>query len=265
VNLYEKMITFLNLGKYGRLGNQMFQIASTIGIAVKNSHDFSFPVWRCHYNNINCFEYFENNLPIFNGGTQQSITEKEFKYSPINLNKRINYDLFGYFQSEKYFEHCKDLVSYFFNPKKEIYYDLENKYKNILENSCSIHVRRGDYLSNTSVYSINEMEYYKNSISEIQTNKQKELNFLVFSDDLDWCKKNFIGNNFVFVKTENHVKDMILMSMCENNIITNSSFSWWAAWINKNKNKKIIAPKKWFTKNSNLYDGDIIPNNWIKI
>ena len=259
------MITFSNLGKDGRLGNQMFQIASTIGIAVKNNHDFSFPTWTCYYNGVNCFDFFENNLPNFNGNIQETITEKEFKYYPITLNENINYDLYGFFQSEKYFEHCKDLISHFFTPKKEVYDKLIEEYDNILGSSCSIHVRRGDYLNHPSIYPINEMEYYKNSISIIENEVEKDINFLVFSDDLNWCKQNFIGEKFVFIETGIHVKDMILMSMCKNNIITNSTFSWWSAWINKNQNKKIISPKKWFSDNSNLYDGDIIPNNWVKI
>ena len=90
--------------------------------------------------------------------------------------------------------------------------------------------------------------------------------FVVFSDDIKWCKENFIGNNFYFVENEKDYIEMYLMSSCNNNIISNSSFSWWSAWINENENKKIIGPKNWFGPSlSNISDRDIIPLEWIKI
>jgi len=225
------MVTFSNLGKYGRLGNQMFQIASTIGIAKKNGHDFYFPTWRCHYNGIECQDFFENKLPTTNEIYKTSYVEKNFTYSEIFLDKEINYDLYGYFQSQKYFENCIDEIKFFFTPKNEIVSSLRNEFLSVLKNSCSIHVRRGDYLNFQEVHPVQKIEYYKNSIEHIKSKFGEDINFLIFSDDLHWCKENFVGEKFTFISTGNHVKDMILMSMCDNNIITNSTFSWWAAWI----------------------------------
>ena len=89
--------------------------------------------------------------------------------------------------------------------------------------------------------------------------------FLIFSDDITWCKKNFIGDSFIFIENEVDFIDMYLMSMCINNIIANSTFSWWGAWLNKNKNKKIISPINWFGPAKPLNIRDVIPHNWVKI
>ena len=85
---------------------------------------------------------------------------------------------------------------------------------------------------------------------------------MVFSDDLDWCKETFLGNRFTFISGNRDYQDLFLMSMCKNNIIANSSFSWWGAWLNTNLNKKVIAPKKWFGPQLSLSSDDIYPNTW---
>ncbi len=144
-------------------------------------------------------------------------------------------------------------------------------------NICSIHVRRGDYVSIGQTHPLNphplqSLEYYKEAIKIINADK-----YLVFSDDINWCKENFIGDNYIFVDNkisslENDIFEMQLMSTCKNNIIANSSYSWWAAYFNENKDKKVIAPKLWFGKDyiNTITSHDdviqsIIPKDWIII
>ena len=107
---------------------------------------------------------------------------------------------------------------------------------------------------------LSTLEYYKQALSKLpDINK-----VLIFSDDIEWCKQNFIGDRFIFIQEEDYIS-LYLMSLCDYNIIANSSFSWWGAWLNQNPNKVVIAPKLWFGLKSNHNINDLIPSSWIKI
>jgi hypothetical protein len=130
--------------------------------------------------------------------------------------------------------------------------------------SASIHVRRGDYVSNIKaslVHEVCDLEYFRNAISIVEKN-QSGSTFFIFTDDVEWVKNNFIGDKFRIVSENNmnHFEELSLMTRCQNNIISNSSFSWWAAWLNANDNKFVIAPKKWFKNVQNVYG--LIPASW---
>lgn len=204
------------------------------------------------------------------------ITEHQnLSFKPSILEQNMNKDLYysGSWQSEKYFVEYKKDISEIFKFKKE----LHSKNKSIAEeiirsNSVSIHVRRGDYVNNKAYFRILGdvcgEEYYNRAIKLIEQ-KSVENSYFIFSDDIDWVKENFsiLDNKKVtFVNwntgIESHV-DMQLMSLCKHNIIANSTFSWWAAWLNSNENKLVIAPRKWF-KEKKLNE-DIFPSEWIKI
>ena len=92
-----------------------------------------------------------------------------------------------------------------------------------------------------------------------------DITYLIFSNDIEWCKKNFIGNQFIFIEGEKDYIDLWLMSLCKNNIIANSSFSWWGAWLNTNSDKKVITPKNWFGPAINHSTQDLIPEKWFMI
>ena len=124
------------------------------------------------------------------------------------------------------------------------------------------------------------MEYYNKAIKQFD----KDSNFLIFSDDIEWAKNNFKGDNFYFI-TENKIEgndvmdtlniskgghpdyiELYMMSLCDHNIIANSSFSWWGAWLNENPNKKVIAPKKWFgPAYGDINDNDLVPETWTRL
>lgn len=167
----------------------------------------------------------------------------------LNYSSNILFD--GYWQDKKYFP--KELSSIFtiFSQKKLLDKNIQTSKLIKDTNSVSIHVRRGDYINHFLHGNIANKTYYQNSITEI-CKKIDDPYFFVFSDDLEWCKKelNFFNNNVYYVEGNKDFveQDMILMSLCKTNIISNSSFSWWASFLNSNLNKIIISPEYWFNQ-----------------
>lgn len=201
-------------------------------------------------------EYFEKEHMIFDGGV-------------FNHNEEEKYYI-GYWQNEKYFIDIRDELI-----KKFKFPDLNIKNKKVNDDiknndSVSLHVRRGDYLNNSFYLDINKENYYKKAIKYI-IGKVENPKFFVFSDDIKWAKeefKTYCGSlDFIYIDWNNGVNsyiDMQLMAACKYNIIANSSFSWWGAWLNNNPNKIVIAPKKWTINDSELQEIKL-PKEWIKI
>lgn len=258
----------------GGLGNMLFQIAATKSFSIKKNVECSFP------NLINHLEYL-NQDSEFNYNLKHSLEYLTFlnKLETNKLNnqyKVINYpfdfieilpndgDLVnGFFQSEKYFKDNRKEVLDFINLKNCI--DLsKSKYKNLFDNKCtSVHVRRGDYLKYPNHHPVQSIEYYLEGMNLL---KDKSDVFLIFSDDIEWCKENFKNfDNTIYIEGEKDYIELYLMSLCDNNIISNSSFSWWGAWLNENENKTVIGPKKWFGSEITHNTGDVLPEKWIKI
>ena len=241
----------------GGLGNQMFQIAATTSLALDNNDESCFNFENCHtpLQGNPSISYKENIFKkICNNNNfkiNYSYTEKNFSFSEIPYVSNMN--LIGYFQSEKFFIKNKNhILNLFELPYEDV--------KKPSENITSVHIRRGDYLNLKNYHSLCDIDFYKKSIQLIG-----EGNFIFFSDDMNWVKENFIGDNFFYSQYDNEILDLSLMSICDNNIISNSSFSWWGAYLNKNKNKKVIAPNQWFGPNGPKDTQDIIPENWIKL
>lgn len=248
------MVTFTNLGNFGRLGNQLFQISASIGTANLHSAEFKFPRWE--YSN-----FFKNPIDqsLDRNDIKNVYRERNFNYDPIPYMEDM--DIVGYFQSEKYFSHCKDEIRFYFDFNDDLYQGPINR---SLKN-CSVHIRRGDYLNLSEYHPFPGMNYYNRSMDYMR--KLGVSKFYIFSDDIDWCVNNFsIFNDVEYIQGNSDIKDMCLMSSCDNNIIANSSFSWWGAWLNKNANKKIIAPSVWFghAKKGVITD-DLYCKDWIII
>lgn len=270
------MIAYQSIGNNGRIGNQLFQIASTIGIAIENGHNFIF-------NDSEIFKYLPNlkkyTTHQFNN-INNTYFESDFCYQDIKISSSENIFLNGYFQSYKYFEKNKDIILDLLQIKN---YFFDIAVKNIdFSNSCSLHIRRGDYVKIAQTNPLNphplqSIDYYKQAINIINADK-----YFVFSDDIDWCKENLKDERFVFIDYSGKnlsyfsadLCELQLMSLCSSNIIANSSFSWWSAYLNSNENKKIVAPKKWFSneyiKIISEYSVDeaiksLIPEKWITI
>jgi hypothetical protein len=248
----------------GGLGNYMFQITTAYSLALDNEDSLvlnnrtSVSVHKhidTYRNNI------LRNLTYGETTTNKIYSEPFFHYNeiPYTPNLKLN----GYYQSEKYFKHNRDKILECFSIDDESRKYIDEKYDNILKNkTCSIHVRRGDYLGLSNIHPTCSINYYGDAMKQMDNDTV----FLVFSDDIEWCKQNIKFNHLVhFVEGNEDYMDMWLMSLCDNNIIANSSFSWWGAWLNNNPNKKVIVPKKWFGPGVNHNTQDLIPESWITI
>ncbi len=197
---------------------------------------------------------------------QFNIIQNNFAYDIQYAKFYFNHFLIGYWQSEKYFANCKlEIRKQFTFPNLDT---INLQIAMSIQNSTaiSLHVRRGDYVNHDLHGNLCNLDYYKQAI-DIVIKKTINPIFYIFSDDIKWCQDNFSVYNFIYITNNNNTdsyKDMHLMSLCKHNIIANSSFSWWGAWLNNNPNKIVIAPKKWFNDNS-LDTKDLLPDTWIKI
>ena len=190
---------------------------------------------------------------------------ERFVFDQNVFNIKTNTFFYGYWQNEKYFKkYRKELLEIF--KLKDIHSQTKEYQQKIIKSeSVSLHIRRGDYLN--SIHGTCDMKYYKQAVTEI-LKINKKANFFIFSDDISWVKNNldFIDHK-TLVLLESDIPDheeMYLMSQCKHNIIANSSFSWWGAWLNQNSDKKVIAPKKWLNS-STLNTNDLIPDSWVRL
>lgn len=213
-------------------------------------------------------KYIEEMTPIHK---RSYIKEPYFNFCADVLNaKNKNIYLYGHWQNEKYFKNIENIIRKEFTLKNKIS-DNNQKITNIIKNtqSISIHIRRGDYAENKETnqyHGLCSLKYYYDAIKKI-TKYIKNPNFFVFSDDIEWVKNNLKTKFPLIFVSGNNIKDyeeLILMSKCKHNIIANSTFSWWGAWLNNNQNKIVIAPKKWFNNSPNNIK-DLYPKIWIKI
>jgi len=278
----------------GGLGNQMFQYAAGRTLAHLNKTFIKLDVSSFSESKLRSFDLLSFNANI-GFATKQEISnllpvhnfEKAFQYlSPLKkrsyyrekefgFDKKVlglgkNVYLKGYFQSEKYFLPAKNIIISDFTFKKEFVKDVEDLSVSLRkENSVSVHIRRGDFDKDpvtTNYHGTLDIGYY-NSAIELVRSRIPNATFYFFSDNIDWVKENLPIPGGVFVSgniTKNHIEDLYLMSQCRHNIIANSSFSWWGAWLNNNPEKIVIAPQKWFNKGPKDTQ-DLIPEGWFKI
>ena len=269
----------------GGLGNQLFQIFTTISLSLNSSNQFFFLNTKLLENGKRHTYWdtiFFKLMPFLNPYycKMALIKEPSFSYKPIPSYTLMGRDicLHGYFQSYKYF---KDNFKPICNMLK-----IEDQKKNILanqklldlKNSISIHFRLGDYKGLTHVYHLLKYTYYENAIQKIIETKGDpsiKFNILFFCEDADLhdvvliinaLKANF--DNCNFIRAPEHLQDweqLLLMSCCENNIIANSSFSWWGAYFNTHLEKVVCYPNDWFTDETGHNTADLFPIEWIKI
>lgn len=268
----------------GGLGNQMFQYA--FFRSLKHKFPLHIYIWDiedskyCH----NGFElpiifrriywirkkinnYLRRRIPsLFN--KVYTVNQMEpLRYSEVYFEKKKEfvtmYD--GFWQTEYYFKSIEKKIRKAFQFDERIISEAtrnccakQRRYETI-----SIHIRRGDYLAENNRLTIDD-SYYHKAIETIK-NKVEHPHFLVFSDDIIYAKNLFHGDSFTIIDWntgKDNWQDLFLMSKCKHNIIANSSFSWWGAWLNPNPQKIVIAPKIWFYDEYNL---DIVPKSWIRI
>lgn len=270
---------------HGQLGNQMFQYViyrklqlmgkdvkfdmSAYLIHPEHNHlpVFGLPIRiaslkECQIERDEYRTYWDRFRRKFFGRRNNIISEiasDSYDYNPKIFDMERGF-IDGYWQSEKYFDGVESVIRKEFvfpkscNPKN---IDVENQIKESM--SVSIHVRRGDYIGG---FPIQDMSYYAPAIDYFKR-KYEDVRFFVFSNDIDWCRGAFVGPEYIFVDwntgTDSYY-DMHLMSLCKCNIIANSSYSWWGAWLNENPDKEVIAPRKWLFEVKNP---DIYAEGWI--
>jgi len=246
---------------YGRMGNVLFQASHTIALALKHKQEFSFPnytnnpMWNPlylqHLAHPDWVQGREDILINENGHQYQEIEwREEWNGKQVVLN--------GYWQSEKYFKDYRNEILYLFD------FPYEKK-----EGIVSIHIRRGDYTHLLNKHILYTEDYGLRAINYFRERGYN--NFKVFSDDIEWCKQEFTkdvyrGNNISFSTNTNEVDDLVEMSCCEHHINSSSTFSWWGAWLNRNPDKIIVTPEKWFVDGWMSMDtSDIVPPEWVKL
>lgn len=254
----------------GGLGNNMFQIAAAHAYAVRNNKELILLNEKFGTTHGALDTYRDNILSKLRFVDRQYINQQQysvfqeigFEYNAIP-NIPGNVALSGYFQSEKYFLDLKDSILNLFSYSNEHKENVLKKHSFLNNNSCSIHVRRGDYVSLSNIHPIQSITYYMKAVRQMP----EESVFIIFSDDIDWCKNNFpnIPEKFIFIENISDHESLLMMSLCKNNILSNSSFSWWGAWLNQNKDKKVIVPSKWFGNSVNHDTKDLYCKDWIKI
>ena len=225
----------------GRLGNNLFEMANVMSIANKLNEEFIFPkkTWAGHRGyidvDLSMFNY------DFNRGSLETLneySESSFNYEEIQLTSNLK--LSGFYQSWKYFEDIKDLlINKYFTPSLKVQESI--KRFNLEKNTLGISIRRGDYLMLQNNHCVLSVDYYQSAIDKYFMHGIESI--YVFSDDIDWCKEVF-GSNVHYV-TEDVGTQLFLMSKMKNLILSNSTFSWWGAYLNQEKGI-IIAPDPWF-------------------
>lgn len=282
----------------GGLGNQMFIYATylslkklhpteTIKICIKSFNGYHLhngyeinKIFNTNDITANLGDLAKVAYPFYNYRTWQIMTHllpmrdcmvKCTEHTPFNFDDILRssscyYD--GYWQNEKYFLNAREeILKTFQFPsfRNKLNMDLTNKIQ--VTNSVACHIRRGDYLKDKR-WNVCAIEYYRKAIATLKELVNPEM-FCIFSDDIEWCKAtlgaDFPGVDIVYVdwnKKGESYRDMQLMSLCKHNIVANSSFSWWGAWLNKNPNKIVITPSQWMIE---PWENSPVPDSWIKI
>jgi hypothetical protein len=272
----------------GGLGNQLFQIFTTISYSIISKNAFKFlnieilgggattirnTYWKTFFHKLKPF--LIPKFPHF-----EVIREKGFTYNNLPLNEIINKNvmIYGYFQSYKYFEENYSLICKLIMLEDMRTNVLKNISisKDILENSISIHFRLGDYKKFNDLHPIASYQYYEKSLLYIQDKFLNETFTIIYfceeediNEVLESIKKlSDKFSNYNFIRGDNNLLDweqLLLMSCCKHNIIANSSFSWWAAYFNSNVDKIVCYPSLWFGETANINTNDLCPLEWVKI
>lgn len=283
----------------GGLGNQLFQYAMARRIAYKNNITLKLDISDYTTYKLREFKLNQFNI-VAEPATQEEIQrfiknrnrvclklirtynsflpftsrsyveERFFYYDPETTKLSDDIYLEGHWPSEKYFLDIEHIIRQEFTLKSEMdtyHQDLKKQIETV--ESVSIHIRRGDYVSNpvtNKIHGTCPSDYYNNAIGII-TDKIPNPHFFIFSDDPEWVHENFKIPYTTTIMRGNDQKDcedLILMSSCKNHIIANSSFSWWGAWLNPRKDKMVISPAKWY-QGADYDTRDLLPGSWITI
>jgi hypothetical protein len=235
----------------GGLGNQMFQYV--YGLALKSWG------YQVRYDRSSLIEGTHREYSLGHFGieacypaTDVAIYESSMKFNEEYLAPPDSATMVGYWQTEKYFKNVENKVRLLFK-----FPDSGPR----MPYHIAVHVRRQDYVNLQHFHGMPGVDYYREGVARIRKAVGANLQVLVFSDDIEWCRSNF-PKEFQMVSGKNKYEDLKLMSECDYHVIANSSFSWWGAWLGGQR--MVIAPKQWFSDASIDYS-DVVPERWVKI
>lgn len=266
---------------HGELGNNLFQLAALL--STKDAMQVDYEIinerdsWVSSFRPLELNELFENKLNLVNSYSQHynlyhhndllTQSDPSYTFAYRDIPKVDNTLMRGYFQSEKYFLNIKDrLINEYYKPKQTVVDYIKNKYGTMLDSSLAIHLRAGgDRPDCYDRFPLLTNDYYQTAV-DIIANQKILKNILIFSDNMAIAKQLF-PSNVVFVENESNIVDLIFMSLCSHNIIGNSTYSWWSAYLNTNPNKMVVAPNsQWFAGDLSTLDrSDLFPKNWITL
>jgi hypothetical protein len=248
--------SFRQLGQHGRTGNQFFQVSATMGAAVRHGFRPQFPVWKT---SEILSEHFDQQLNP--GRISATYKEPEFHFTPIPSTPDL--DLFGVFQSPRYFAGYGNLIRQYLHPSTRLADAINSRFGQLLAKpTVGLHVRRADYVGLAHAFVPLSVGYYRAAMRLFPTDSH----FVVFSDDPTWCRTAFKDDHVEVISGNPGYADLYLMAACRHQIIANSSFSWWAAYLNPNPDKRVVAPKNWFGPALAQNDTrDLVPSDWINV
>lgn len=257
----------------GRIGNNLFQIATAAALAHRNGSALRACItdsWCQEPDNCSLADYLEQfkenllrNIEFVKGKPENAIV-----FDQVNNADQIPYFnnicLHGLWQSDNYFKKEQDVIRELLSIDNDTERTIQSRFKHILDKEViSIVVRRGDYCKQPQYHPTCSMTYYKNAIRYFGQDKF----YLIISDDIEWCKTKFKGSNFYFADHISPVIDFYLQTYCSHNVISNSTFAWWGAWLNESPGKVVIAPKEnWYGYfYRQFHRKDMLPEEWIKL
>tara|TARA_R110000851_G_scaffold147995_1_gene288161 strand:+ start:792 stop:1535 length:744 start_codon:yes stop_codon:yes gene_type:complete len=247
----------------------MFQFAAVLGMAKKYNYEVAIPHNKTYYdpnyerNNTSIFDGFDISTPTLELGSS-IFNEVEFPFHYIDRKIDDFTDMVGYFQSERYFENAIDEVRAQFKFKQDVKDKIDlSKYPD--PSKCtSMHIRLGDYMKKRYHHPVIPTSYWQNAVREAGLD-----HIVIFSDDIEHAKRMFgEADQIVYSKEQDPFEALYHMSLCKNNILCNSTFGWWGAWLGEtNANNKVVAaPEIWFGPGHTSFNPkDIIPDRWLKL
>lgn len=279
-------LTFLNLGRLGRLGNHLFQAAATVGVALAHDLCWAFPAEAAHSDIGRLFEHdlWQLNLT----GVQHVPVHYESNQNYYEIELPVDDDdgpvlsLAGYFQALRYFDYHRDRIRGLFAFKSELVEAVEVQFPaRTLQRAVGIHVRRGDYLSEPQTYTNLGIDYYEQALEVLDARIAGGIELVVVvSDDVEWCRRELVGrlpyplefSPFDDDDDDDNGKylDFVLLASCRHLVIANSSFSWWAAYLKRlDETGLVVGPRPWYNRTSRLghvsNSIDFYPPGWLLV
>lgn len=253
----------------GCLGNQLYGVATAYAIALDNNDECAFDFYHREEKGLsghgpaaytgNIYKKF-NHLP-HKWKPEHDYSEPSMGCDYVPIPYQPNMILRGYFSSVKYFEHRRKEVLEILKDD-----DVFNTIKYDFTNSLSLHIRRGDYINKPTVHPFLDIGYYERALKYIDDHAHVDKIYLFTEDrDLGWCKDNFKDKRIIFTNGLADYVHLYMMSLCNHNIIANSSFGAWGSWLNENEGQIIISPKKWHGPGLNFDAKAFYCDNWILI